>query len=145
MGRMVDLDDIVSVDDIAKRYELTRQAVNLWVNKKTFPTPIRQGHPRLWLFPDVVEWRDAQPVPQRSRHGTRSRYNYGCRCDECRTAATNQHREYLESVVLTPDDPRHGTANAYRNYRCRCAPCKAAGAEANRIGRSRLAERAGPA
>ena len=28
---------------------------------------------------------------------------------------------------LTPDDPRHGTANGYINYRCRCDPCLDAG------------------
>lgn len=30
------------------------------------------------------------------------------------------------SATLTPDDPRHGTINAYVNHRCRCEPCRAA-------------------
>lgn len=31
--------------------------------------------------------------------------------------------------VLTSDDPRHGTLNAYRYHKCRCEPCKAANAD----------------
>jgi len=27
---------------------------------------------------------------------------------------------------LTPDDPRHGTANGYTNHLCRCPPCRMA-------------------
>lgn len=27
---------------------------------------------------------------------------------------------------LEPDDPRHGSLNAYNNYGCRCERCKAA-------------------
>jgi len=30
---------------------------------------------------------------------------------------------------LAPDDPRHGTANGYRNHGCRCGPCRDAAAE----------------
>lgn len=30
------------------------------------------------------------------------------------------------SKTLAPDDPRHGTANGYRNYGCRCEPCRQA-------------------
>lgn len=33
------------------------------------------------------------------------------------------------STLLAPDDPRHGTDNAYGNLGCRCDPCK----EAHRV------------
>lgn len=32
---------------------------------------------------------------------------------------------------LTPDDPRHGTANGYTNYSCRCPLCTLAKREQN--------------
>lgn len=35
------------------------------------------------------------------------------------------------SRTLEPDDPRHGTVNAYNNLGCRCDPCKAAQSEQN--------------
>lgn len=33
-------------------------------------------------------------------------------------------REYTLTIPL--DDPRHGTANGYRNHNCRCDACRAA-------------------
>jgi hypothetical protein len=30
---------------------------------------------------------------------------------------------------LADDDPRHGTANGYKNYACRCDECRKAWAE----------------
>ena len=30
------------------------------------------------------------------------------------------------TVKMSPDDPRHGTANGYHNLKCRCQPCKTA-------------------
>lgn len=35
-------------------------------------------------------------------------------------------------MTLAPDDPRHGTANAFRWHRCRCEPCRAASAKQDR-------------
>jgi hypothetical protein len=45
-------------------------------------------------------------------------------------------------AALAPDDPRHGTANAYNNLYCRCAACRRSWAEyitaySHRTGRCR--------
>ena len=37
------------------------------------------------------------------------------------------------NTQLSPDDPRHGTANGYSNLGCRCAACR----EANRVNHAR--------
>lgn len=71
-----------------------------------------------------------------SLHGSRGRYNVGCRCDECRRAM----RDYNRSLrSRTP--PNHGTESAYRNFGCRCDACKRAGSKGNRRYRIRRAER----
>jgi hypothetical protein len=43
---------------------------------------------------------------------------------------------------LTPDDPRHGTINAYVNYGCRCPECKGARRDYGRNLRDRHIEAA---
>lgn len=60
-------------------------------------------------------------------HGRPSTYNAGCRCRPCTAAHSERHRVWAERVAgtLAPDDPRHGTANGYRNYGCRCPECTA--------------------
>lgn len=65
--------------------------------------------------------------------GTRSAYGRHLRrgeepCGPCREANTADCRaDTVARAVrgLAPDDPRHGTENAYSNYRCRCGPCTA--------------------
>lgn len=61
-------------------------------------------------------------------HG-RTRYNEGCRCEECKRANRESHRQ---AQVLRLERPfkevPHGI-NGYRNYGCRCPVCT----EANRI------------
>jgi hypothetical protein len=61
-------------------------------------------------------------------HGTRSRYvNAGCRCSECRAAATvyQKARRAARAPYAAALAP-HGTANGYNNWRCRCTRCRAA-------------------
>lgn len=55
--------------------------------------------------------------------GTWSAYVRGCRCAQCRQAATTYVRERARSR-----EPRHGTLTQYTNGGCRCEPCRAAGA-----------------
>lgn len=43
-----------------------------------------------------------------------------------------------EHADLDPDDPRHGTSNAYGNLRCRCPRCR----EANRVSHQAYIEQA---
>ena len=40
-----------------------------------------------------------------------------------------QARQARIDEGLAPDDPRHGTDNAYCNWKCRCEPCKKAHSE----------------
>lgn len=70
-------------------------------------------------------------------HGTRGKYTYGCRCDDCRAANRayiNEHRAHLRSVPLPADDPRHGSASTYVNRSCRCPECRRAHQRANKAG-----------
>lgn len=58
-----------------------------------------------------------------SRHGTLNRYRrYGCRCGECKAAAS----EYGRAMRERCDPPRHGTVSGYTNHGCRCDACSAA-------------------
>jgi hypothetical protein len=68
-------------------------------------------------------------TPNDERHGTPTGYQAGCRDRCCRTAASRQRtmlRRKARARGLAPDDPRHGTNNAYTNLACRCAPCRKA-------------------
>ena len=83
-----------------------------------------------------------------AEHGSRRRYQQGCKCTLCRAAnaaykadrkATHQARQkaFAETIsrhtgtVLDEEDIRrvpvptveHGTAKAYEYYGCRCDPC----------------------
>jgi hypothetical protein len=42
---------------------------------------------------------------------------------------------------MSPEDPRHGTDNGYRNLGCRCQPCRDAHAEWMREARPRYGAR----
>lgn len=68
------------------------------------------------------------------KHGLVSSYSHGCRCAECRVASTEYHRarNVERKGSLTPDDPRHGTTNAYSNFGCRCVYCYLAQSDKNR-------------
>lgn len=62
-------------------------------------------------------------------HGKVGTYtNKGCRCDKCKTAATEYQRKRRaeRAGLLAPDDPRHGKYTTYVNYDCRCDECKLA-------------------
>lgn len=78
-------------------------------------------------------------------HGTRSRYNGGCRCADCTEAhriwTSNrraEHREARELVddrwVVTRPDISHGRHTTYINYSCGCEPCTAAHRRAGKDG-----------
>lgn len=58
--------------------------------------------------------------------GTRSAYDRGCSCDECRAAM----RRYMASLK-GKKPPRHGTVSAYKNYGCRCDKCRRANSRNN--------------
>jgi len=56
-------------------------------------------------------------------HGRVTSYNAGCRCELCKAARSGSRSA---PRPLTPDDPRHGSANGYRHFGCRCERCRAA-------------------
>lgn len=85
-----------------------------------------------WLDHDEEAHREferTRPVPE-VIHGTASAYRrHGCRCDLCKAAQTETHRDWKDRVAGKP--PTHGL-NGYTNYRCRCEVCKEAGSVANK-------------
>ncbi|MGO9163939.1 MAG: hypothetical protein ACLP7J_25185 [Streptosporangiaceae bacterium] len=74
-------------------------------------------------------------------HGTASAYNnYGCRCEECRAAATAARRSWVSSLQDRQfAEVPHGTASGYRNWGCRCEHCSSARAAEAREQRRRRA------
>lgn len=65
------------------------------------------------------------------QHGTLASYCHGaCRCDECRQANTDYHRELRKRLRARIGSAGarvpHGTAGGYANHGCRCRLCSAA-------------------
>ena len=58
-------------------------------------------------------------------HGNHLRYyTDGCRCDDCRRAATLYAKQVRHKRYQTPfSEIPHGTKNGYANFGCRCEPC----------------------
>jgi len=98
MGRMVDVDELVGIPEIAAIAEVVAATAYEWTKDETFPEPvIRHGLKfRLWLEPQVQEWlRTLRPARAEPTHGTQSMYSVRrCRCDLCRAANTETQREY---------------------------------------------------
>ncbi len=77
----------------------------------------------------------ADRAPRHYEHGTLASYCHGaCRCDECRRANTDYHRELRKRLRARLGTPwaqvPHGTAGGYANHGCRCRPCSDAHREA---------------
>jgi len=82
-------------------------------------------------------------------HGVVATYtNHGCRCDECRAAATTyvaarRARRLADRTLnedgrlVAADSIEHGTRGGYVNHGCRCVPCTKANAAASNRGRMR--------
>lgn len=92
-----------------------------------------------WAQAEGVKWENRP----KAQHGTRSGYQSGCRCDECRTAlrdyARDRRRENGGTQGKRVDIPeeRHGKNSTYMNYGCRCDPCKAVNSAAQKAERER--------
>lgn len=67
-------------------------------------------------------------------HGTRTTYQSGCRCEDCKAANADFQKQYRSgqrsgrSYAREPAPIKHGTRNAYVHRGCRCDDCS----EANR-------------
>ena len=66
-------------------------------------------------------------VARAAAHGTRSKYNAGCRCDECTTA----NREAGRALRRRGGPPPSHGLSGYVNYSCRCEICTRANTEAS--------------
>jgi len=71
---------------------------------------------------DLLVDYDALVIAAEPEHGTKLKYDRGCRCDVCRADNTRRHQEWQTSVVVQAVDVPHGLGG-YRNYRCRCTIC----------------------
>lgn len=76
---------------------------------------------------------------EKIKHGTRTMYNQGCRCQDCRAAVARYMREHRRERAVelanrepgTEDRFEHGYS-AYVNWGCRCGICSAANLEYQR-------------
>lgn len=59
-------------------------------------------------------------------HGTRTKYNQGCRCITCTRANARYMRQYRGKEG---DGLKHGVRWTYQHYHCRCEACKDANNE----------------
>ena len=73
--------------------------------------------------------RSMQNNPRDKRHGTYTGYVTGCRCGDCKAAATRYHCDYRarlkEELEADPDHRLHGKAAGVQAG-CRCDKCKEA-------------------
>lgn len=64
----------------------------------------------------------APPNVKPEQHGTKTGYEYGCRCVDCNAANAAYSRAYrAKARPVRPD--QHGTRTGYA-YGCRCRPCR---------------------
>ena len=80
------------------------------------------------------------------KHGTRTGYQNGCRCDNCKRANSDYLKAYRLSKGITKNtyDGRkyaHGTYYSYQYGKCRCELCREAGRIHNENYRERDNER----
>lgn len=80
------------------------------------------------------------------KHGTRTRYNDGCRCEECveenRQDSVRRRRAREAARVMVDGrpvavGPEHGKVATYANWGCRCLPCTRANTDRSREARQR--------
>lgn len=82
---------------------------------------------------------------QPARHGTKSKYDAGCRCEPCTRANRVSMERWREGaaalLAVFPELVPHGTVGGYRNYGCRCRACTTAHSAAHAAYRRRRRER----
>ena len=131
------VEDGLNLSEIGRRYSCSREMVRLVLKERGAPSltnhrhQVRRETKRVLLAVAVAGRHEAI----RQTHGTRTLYNLGCHCDECRRA----NRDGARSLKgKTP--PTHGNSG-YVNYQCRCRVCKRANSAAQKRGRERAKER----
>ena len=124
-----------------KLQERNRQIFEAYENVRAGRTTIEVEAEKLGILPHslVENWRSKGmrlPRKETPLHGSRYRYNQGCRCAECRESV-----KIYQRTLVGREPPNHGTASAYCNYGCRCDPCRMAGSAHNRRYRERRKQR----
>lgn len=57
MGRIVDVDDLANITQIANRLQISRSLMAILAKNQHAPKPVRnERYSRLWLMQDWVEW-----------------------------------------------------------------------------------------
>lgn len=86
-------------------------------------------------------------TPMNPRHGTRTDYNRGCRCEQCKYANAEYAKVQRARLAKREVPPEvHGTVGGYTNWLCRCGRCSTAHTEyehilqANRVARGLAAD-----
>lgn len=98
-------DRLVTTSDASKALKVSIATIHVWGNKEGGPRPkLKAKRQHFWDLDELVRYkreagrRFARDKKQRQRetshHGTRARYNQGCRCDRCRAANASYMRQF---------------------------------------------------
>lgn len=94
----------LTTEQVAKKLKVSVPTIHQWVKAGLEPT-IRVGRSFGWELAKVQQWAIANAKgpwrrpgsgggrPTSATHGTRSRYNAGCRCVDCKAANAAYMRE----------------------------------------------------
>ena len=52
----------LTMSDVQDRYGVSRQTVTNWINKASFPTPIRVGRSKRWNMNDICAWEKSKQI-----------------------------------------------------------------------------------
>lgn len=52
----------LTLNEIQDRYGVSRQTVTNWINKASFPTPIRVGRSKRWNMNDICAWEKSNRI-----------------------------------------------------------------------------------
>lgn len=55
---------LLSTDDLAARYQVSRATVHQWIYKGTAPRSLKIGKHRRFHMDDVLNWEEAQADPE---------------------------------------------------------------------------------
>jgi hypothetical protein len=80
---------------------------------------------------------EMQADPADRRHGTKTGYDYGCRCAPCRAATSRATLDHQIRAKIKPH--QHGTTTGYQRG-CRCLACRTATAAYRQALRRRTAK-----
>lgn len=110
----------LTLQQIGEHYGVSRQRVKQILADE--PVPLKAGHYRNFFYAVGVAARlqfRADNGGTVSEHGTRGRYQWGCKCAACRGA----NRDHTAALRNRDRGVEVHNASGYRNYGCRCPIC----------------------